>query len=122
VGFGYRWLPNEREFAHAAVIMVLTPDGTVSRYLYGVKYPARTLRLSLVEASDGRVGSAMDQILLFCFQYSEQDSQYALAAVRLMRLGGVVTLVTLAGVLWFFFAREGRKARTSADQADIVPR
>jgi protein SCO1 len=109
VGFGYRWDPAQRQFIHAAVLIVLTPDGRVSRYLYGVQFPAKTLRLSLVEAGEGRIGSTADQLLLYCFHYDPDRGSYTLAALNLMRLGGVLTVLALAGLIARALRREFRR-------------
>jgi protein SCO1/2 len=98
-------------FAHASGIMVLTPTGKLSRYFYDVKYSARDLRLGLVEASEGRIGSPVDKVLLFCFHYDPSEGKYGVVIMNLVRAGGVLTVLALgafAGVLW---RRERRKAR-----------
>lgn len=109
VGFGYAYSPADKQYFHAAVLIICMPDGRVSRYLYKVEYDPQTLRLSLVEAGQGNVGSPVDQILLYCFHYSSTDGRYSLAAWTLMRLGGVVTLVILGGALSIWWIREKRK-------------
>jgi len=109
VGFGYRWVEETQQFAHAAVIVVCTPDGRVSRYLYGIEFDPQTLRLSLVEAAKGKIGSPLDQVLLFCFHYDAREGRYALAAAGLMRLGGVVTAVALGAFLLSLWRREKRR-------------
>ena len=109
VGFGYRWVEETRQFAHAAVIVVCTPDGKVSRYLYGIEFDPQTLRLSLVEAAKGRIGSPLDQVLLFCFHYDAREGRYALAAAGLMRLGGVITAIALGAFLLTLWRREKRR-------------
>jgi len=109
VGFGYRWNEARQEFAHAAVLVVCTPDGRVSRYLYGIQFDPQTLRLALVEAADGKVGSAMDRVLLFCFQYDAHEGRYALAAVRLMQAGGVAATLAVGGLLLALWRRERRR-------------
>ena len=101
-----------------AVTFILTPDGRVSRYLYGVEYDPQTLRLSLVEAADGKIGSTTDQMLLFCFHYDAASGRYGPAAFRLMQLGGGVTVVVLVGGIWILRRRE--KARRSKGAADEV--
>ncbi len=95
VGFRYRYVPETKEYAHAACVIICAPDGTVSRYLYGVSYPPRTVRLSLVEAGEGKIGSALDQVILFCFHYDAATGRYAPVAMRLMQIGGTLTLGTL---------------------------
>jgi protein SCO1/2 len=119
VGFGYTFVKDTGEFAHAAAVIVLTPEGKVSRYLYGVAYDPQTLRLSLVEAGEGTVGSTMDQILLFCFHYDETKGRYGPAAVGVMRIGGVLTMLCLGG-MFLVFMRRG-SARRREQQADSQP-
>ena len=95
VGFGYQWIEAKQQYAHTAAMILLTPEGKVSRYLYGIEFPAKTLRLSLVEASEGKAGSTADQILLYCFNYDPTAGQYTVQVMNLMRLAGVATLVVL---------------------------
>ncbi len=99
VGFGFRYLPEVDEYAHATGAVVLSPDGTVSRYFYGFDYPARQVRLALLDAADGRAGASFgDRVLLYCFTYDPNSNSYTLAAVRVMRAGGVLTIVLVAGL------------------------
>lgn len=103
VGFHYKYLPESREYSHAAAAIILTPEGRVSRYLYGIVYDPQTIRLSLVEAADGKVGSTLDQVLLFCFHYDETKGRYGPAAAAVMRAGGLLTVigvVCMVFVLW----------------------
>jgi protein SCO1 len=110
VGFGYKRVEDTGEYVHAAVQIVLTPDGRVSRYLYGVDVPARDLRMALVEASSGRIGTTVDVILLFCFHYDPGTGGYTFAWAS-MRLGGLITIAALvAGISWLV---RSRRARTS---------
>ena len=88
VGFRYKYIPKRRQFAHAAALILCTPDGRVSRYLGGVLYNPQTLRLSLVEASEGKVGSTVDQFFLSCFHYDEKAGRYGPFALGIMRIGG----------------------------------
>ena len=108
MGFRYKYLPARRQFVHAAALILCTPDGRVSRYLGGVLYNPQTLRLSLVEASEGKVGSALDQFFLSCFHYDETAGHYGPFALGIMRVGGALTLLALGGVLTFFWIRESR--------------
>jgi len=108
-GFHFKWIEDRREFVHAAGVIILTPDGKVSRYLYGTTFPAQTFRLSLVEASEGKIGSALDRFLLFCFQYDGENHRYTLAAVNLVRLGGLMTLLILGGLILRSLRRERRR-------------
>jgi protein SCO1/2 len=116
VGFTYRWIDSAGQYAHPAVIMVCMPDGKVSRYLYGVRFNPQTLRLSLVEASDGKVGSAVDKLYLTCFQYDGRQGKYALAAIGIMRGGGVLTMVVVAIVLFRMFRKEARQRAQEQSQ------
>jgi len=109
VGFNYKWVQSAGQFAHPAVIMICMPDGRLSRYLYGVRFDPETTRLSLVEASNGKIGTSVDQFLLTCFQYDGRQGKYALAAIGIMRAGGVLTMVIVAVVLIRMFRREARQ-------------
>lgn len=108
VGFRYKWEERTKQFAHAAVLMVITPDGKISRYLYGVEFPKQTLRLSLVEASQNKIGSTVDQLIMLCFHYDGTQGKYAFAAMGLMRLGGLMTMLVLGTVLIRLFMKERR--------------
>jgi len=118
VGFGYVYLPDTEEYVHAAVLMICMPDGRVSRYVYKVDYDPQTLRLSLVEAAEGEVGSPMDQILLYCFHYDAGRGRYGLAAFNLMRLGGLATLVVLGSALTVWWVRDKRRAKDSEPEEE----
>jgi protein SCO1/2 len=112
VGFRYRYDPKQDQFAHASGITLLTPQGKVSRYLYGIKFAPTDLRLGLVEASANRIGSPIDQLnLLFCYHYDPATGQYTVQVLNLVRLGGVITVLVLATTLIIAFRRERRKAR-----------
>lgn len=106
-GFGYRWDESTKQWAHAAVIILISPEGTISRYLYGIEFPPGDLRLGLLEASEGKVGSTVDRILLFCFHYDSEAKGYVLFARNMMKLGGALTLVTLGTFLLVLRRRGG---------------
>jgi protein SCO1/2 len=108
VGFRYRYDEESGEYAHAAGIVILTPDGRAARYLYGVDFPARDLRLALVEAGEGKVGSVLDQALLYCYRYDPKAGKYSAATLNIVRLGGVVTVLALAIFLTVSWRREAR--------------
>jgi protein SCO1/2 len=115
VGFRYRYDARNDQFAHASGVLVLTPAGRISRYFYDVRYSPRDLRLGLVEASANRIGSPVDQVLLFCFHYDPLEGKYGPTIMNLVRLGGVLTVLALgllAGCLW----RQGRRG----SQPDIT--
>jgi protein SCO1/2 len=113
VGFKYKWIAQEEQFSHPAVLMVLSPQGRVSRYLYGVEFPKQTLRLSLVEASEGKVGNTIDKVMMLCFRYDAAQGKYTFTAVVLMRLAGVLTVVVLASAIVHQLVKE-RRARRDA--------
>lgn len=95
VGFQYKYDSSQDQFAHAAGIMVATPEGKLARYFYGIEYSTRDLRFALVEASNNRIGSIVDQALLFCFHYDPSTGKYSAYALNLVRLGGVATILAL---------------------------
>lgn len=115
VGFDYAF--DGKEYLHVAVLFVCTPEGRVSRYLYGVDYDPQTLRLSMVEAGEGKIGSSMDQILLYCFHYDSASGRYGPAAFRLMRIGGLLTVVVLGTMLSVYWLREKRKSNLQEKNA-----
>ena len=114
VGFRYTYDAETGLYAHASGIMVLTPEGHVARYFYGVEYAPRDLRLALIEASQSRIGTLADQVLLFCYQYDPETGHYGAATLNLIRAGGVLTVVALVGYLVFSLRREARRTRRSA--------
>jgi protein SCO1/2 len=111
VGFRYAWDAETRQFAHAAGVVVATPEGRVSRYLYGIEYAPKDLRLALVESSAGRVGSVVDHALLFCYRYDPVRGRYGATVMGLVRGAGVVTLLGLGGFVLTMLRRERRGAR-----------
>ena len=111
VGFRYRYLEDSGEFAHPAVLFVLTPDGRLSRYLSGVQHDAATVRLSLVEAAAGRIGSPLDQFLLYCYRYDAASGSYAPVARRIMQVGAATSALVLASVLGTLWVRDARRRR-----------
>ncbi|MFK8137915.1 MAG: SCO family protein [Bdellovibrionales bacterium] len=106
VGFGYKWVEEQKEYAHAAATYILSPGGKITRYLYGIAFTAATLRLSLVEAAEGKVGSIADQLLLYCFKYDPSRRGYAFYAFNIMRAGAGVTVIILAAFLIPFWIRQ----------------
>lgn len=104
LGFRFKWIEDEQQFSHAAVAYVVTPGGAISRYLYGIAPETQTIKLSLLEASSGKIGTVMDQILLFCFHFDPGKNKYTLYAWNLMRLGAAAMLLLLALIMipaWF---------------------
>jgi protein SCO1/2 len=112
VGFSYAYDAESGEYAHAAAIIVATPDGRVARYLYGIEYPAKSLKLALLEASEGTIGSTLDQLILYCYHYDPSSRRYSPVAMNIMRLGGVATAAVLGMALGAFWFREWRRRRT----------
>ncbi|MDB5331774.1 MAG: hypothetical protein JWP03_2925 [Phycisphaerales bacterium] len=108
VGFEYKWVEIAQQYSHPAVVVLATPEGRVSRYLYGVKFDPSTVRLSLVEASGNKIGSTTDQFILTCFQYDGQQGRYAWRAIYFMKAGGLLTMLAV-GFVVFRFARAGSR-------------
>jgi protein SCO1 len=106
VGFRYKYDPQSKQFAHAAVAFVLTPEGTVARYLYGVDFPARDFRMAVVEASGGRVGTSIDRVLQFCFKYDPMTQRYTPYAMAFVRIGAGLSCLALVGLLAVLWRRE----------------
>jgi protein SCO1/2 len=113
LGFGYTYDRKTGEYAHAAAIFLATPDGRVARYLYGIEYPEKRLRLALLEASAGEIGTTIDQLILYCFHYDPSSRRYAPVAINIMRLGGGVTVLVLGLSLGGYWLREARRRKTS---------
>jgi protein SCO1/2 len=109
VGFRYEYNAKEDLYNHASGIMVLTPRGKISRYFFNISFPARDLRLGLVEASADKIGSPADEILLYCFHYDPATGKYSASILNFVRLGGLLTVVGLIGLVWFLLRWEGRK-------------
>jgi protein SCO1/2 len=104
VGFRYAFDPDSKQYAHASAIIVLTPEGKISRYLYGIQYPHRDLRLALVEASEGKIGSPVDSILLFCYHYDPHTGKYGLLISHVIQASGGLTVLAL-GILIVVLSR-----------------
>ncbi|HMO80532.1 MAG TPA: SCO family protein [Pyrinomonadaceae bacterium] len=107
VGFSYEWDDKSDQFAHASGIIILTPEGKVSRYFYGIDYAPRDVRLGLVDSAESRVGSVTDQLLLYCFHYDPSTGKYGFAVLSALRIAAVVTLIGM-GAMGFIFWRRGR--------------
>ncbi len=114
IGFHYRWDPKTQMFIHASGVMVITPEGRIARYLYGVEYQPKDLKLSLVEASHDQIGSPADQVLLFCYHYDPSTGKYGLVVMDLLRLAGIFALVAGGLALIFLWKRDLREHRDAA--------
>lgn len=118
-GFGYTFNEARQEWLHTAALILVNPDGRVGRYLYGIEYHPETLNLSIVEASDGKITSTVDRLLLYCFHYDETEGRYAPVAMNIMRLGAGLVAVVLAIFLSTYWLAESRKRR--AQTATGIP-
>ncbi len=105
VGFRYRFDPAQNQFIHASGIMILTPQGKLSRYFYDVRYSGRDLRLGLVEASQNKIGSAAEQILLYCFHYNSTLGKYSASVMNFVRAGGILTMLAIGGFVGLLVRR-----------------
>lgn len=106
LGFRYVWDPKLQQYAHAAAIVVATPDGKIARYFYGIDYPPRDLRLGLVEASQGKVGNVVDQVLLLCYKYDPMTGRYGWMILTTVRIAGALTVLAIAGFIFIMLRRE----------------
>ncbi|HET8923739.1 MAG TPA: SCO family protein [Candidatus Acidoferrum sp.] len=104
-------------FAHASGLMILTPDGRISRYFYGVEYPGRDMRLGLVDSSAGKIGSPIDHVLLFCYHYDPSAAMYSASILKIIRLGGVLTILCIVGGIWISRRREASAAQAKLQGA-----
>jgi protein SCO1 len=118
-GANFRYSFDEKSnlFAHASGIVLLTPDGRISRYFYGVEYPARDVRFGLVDASAGKIGTPIDRALLFCYQYDPTSARYSASILKIVRLGGVLTILVLVAGMLIFRRRDIAAARTKLQGA-----
>jgi protein SCO1/2 len=109
-GFSYQWDNTTGQFAHVSGVLTLTPDGRLARYFYGVEYSPKDLRLALVESSQGRIGSKVEELLLYCFHYDPTVGRYGWAVMTLIRAGGVLTVGLMVGFILLMRRRDGRAA------------
>jgi len=106
VGFQYQYDAAKNQYAHATAIMVLTPQGRISRYFYGVDFPPKDLRMGVVEASEGKIGNAVDQVLLYCYHYDPAAGKYGAVVANMLKIGGAITVLILAGMILIFLRME----------------
>jgi protein SCO1 len=114
-GFHYRWDETTKQFAHASAIMLTTPQGKLSRYFYGIEYPARDLRLGLIESSANKIGSPVDQLLLYCYHYDPATGKYGAAVMKVMRIAGVITMLGIVAMLLLLKARNPKVTRGAVE-------
>jgi protein SCO1/2 len=112
VGFRYKYDSVTDQFAHASGIMVITPQGKIARYFYGIEYPARDLRLALVEASENKIGSPVDVLLLYCFHYDPLTGKYGLVIMNVLRAAGIATVMALGTFMIVMFRRDRKMVKT----------
>ena len=110
IGFHYRYDPKLKIFVHGSGVMILTPEGRISRYLYGVEYEPKDLKLALVEASQSKIGSLADQILLFCYHYDPTTGKYTMTVLKVLRIAALLTLVVMGLVLAFYWRLERKRS------------
>ena len=115
VGFHYAWDQTTQQFAHATAIMLLTPEGKIAQYYYGVEYSPRDLRLGIVEASKGKTGTVVDQVLLYCFHYDPRTGKYGAVITRVLQVAGVATIVFLGGFMFLMFRLEPKHDEKSRE-------
>jgi protein SCO1/2 len=120
LGFGYAYVPERKEYAHPSAMAVATPDGRIARYLYGIEYPKASLKLALLEASEGKLGNPLERLILYCFHYDSSVGRYAPVAANVMRVGGAVSVVLLAGFLVLMFRADRRRKLREARPAEGV--
>lgn len=112
IGFGYKWVEEEKQYAHGAAIFFLTPKGVVSKFLEGIAFEPRNLKFAILEAGEGKVGTFAEKLSLFCYHWDPKDSKYVLLASRLVSLGGALTVVIGLACYLFVFLRHRRKGKT----------
>ena len=109
VGFHYAWDQSTQQFAHATALMLLTADGKIAQYYYGVEFSPRDLRFGIIEASAGKTGTPVDQLLLYCFHYDPRSGKYGAVITRVVQLAGGVTVVLLGGFMLLMFRMEPKR-------------
>ncbi len=119
VGFRFKWVEESQEYAHPTALILLGGDGKITRYLHGMQYKPRDVRTALVEASAGKVGTTVDQIILYCFRYDADANSYVADAVSLMKLAGFLTIIVLGLFLFIFWRRERRNLDRSHTSASV---
>lgn len=118
VGFQYRYDPSQMQYAHGAAIFLVSPEGKLMRYLYGIQFPPDQLKLGLVEAGQGKIGSVVDRFLLRCFHYDPASRKYGVYVWGVMRLGGGLTVLVIATMLIIFWRRERRRGYGAVRDTD----
>ncbi len=117
LGFPYRYLPESNQYSHGTEFFIVSPKGTISRYLYGLDFPTVTLRLALLEASEGKIGTTVDKVLLWCFHFDPHANRYVIQAFRVMQVGATLCAAALAAVLGWMMVLERRRRWRRLEQA-----
>ena len=120
VGFQYQYDPKSNQYAHATAIMVLTPQGRISRYFYGVDFPPKDLRMGLVEASQGKIGNAVDAVLLYCYHYDPETGKYGAMVANILRLAAAATILFMGGFLFILWRLDRSVTRKTATKTRYV--
>jgi protein SCO1/2 len=115
---GFKFMRDGKDFAHSAAVMILTPGGEISQYFTGITFPSWDVRLSLVEASKGVIGTAIDHLLLYCFRFDPIQGRYTWAVVGMLRVGGALTLVGL-GLVYYFFGRRRSRSKSAGSISEV---
>jgi protein SCO1/2 len=109
VGFKYEWDEKTKQFAHAGGVQVVTPEGKLARYFYGIQYAPKEIKFGLMEASTNKIGNPVEQLILYCYHYNPASGKYGLAIMNVVRLGGIATLIGLAAMFIYFRRYNGNK-------------
>ncbi len=117
VGFRYTFDEASQQYVHASALMVLTPEGRVSKYFYGIEFPPKDLRLGLVDASGGGIGNPVDQVLLYCFHYDPHSGRYSMIVMNVLRLAAAATILLVGGFMVVMWGRDRRKSKAAAPDA-----
>ena len=118
-GFQYEYDANSGQFAHTTAIMVLTPEGRIAQYYYGVEYAPKDLRLGLIQASKNKIGNLVDQVLLYCYHYDPATGKYGAVVMRILRLAGAATILTL-GLFMLVMFRRGSSSRSTSRTVHVT--
>jgi protein SCO1/2 len=120
VGFHYQWDEKLQQFAHASAIMVATPEGKLSHYFYGVEYSPKDVRLALVEASSGKIGNPVDQVLLYCYHYDPRTGKYGAVITNVLRVAGAITVLIIGSFLMIMFRRDRKLGKKKTEKGEFV--
>jgi protein SCO1/2 len=109
IGFKYAWDEKTKQYAHAGGVQIATPEGKLARYFYGIEYAPKELKLGLIESANSKIGTPVDQLLLYCYHYDPSTGKYGLAIMNVVRLGGILTLAGLAAMFLVMWRYNGNK-------------